>query len=77
MTVSRADHVDTDGFVTCRCGKRGYAWRHTARRIRRRMRARGLHVYRCSASGMFHVGHMRPGATRDDYRPTPDPEDTP
>ena len=71
MTTSRADHVDADGYITCRCGKRAYPERRTARRIRRRMATRRLHVYRCPFTGPWHVGHMRPGTTRDDYRTDP------
>ena len=77
MSGWRAAPADPEGYVTCVCGKRAYPHRRVARRIRRRMASRGLHVYRCLITGQWHVGHMRPGTTRHDYRPTPEPEDTP
>lgn len=68
MKARRGELVQPDGFITCPCGKRGYQRRRGARRIRRRMNDRRLHVYRCLTTDLWHVGHMAPGATRQTYR---------
>lgn len=54
--------------ATCTCGKRGYTTKRTARRVRNAMGDSGLHIYRCPASDLLHLGHQIPGSTRDDYR---------
>ncbi len=49
------------------CGKRGYLTRDIARRVRRLMEDKALHVYECN-SGLFHVGHTPPGTPHEVYR---------
>jgi len=68
VTTPRNSPLRHDPHVTCTCGKRGYTRRRTARYIRRRMATPDLHVYQCLTTDHWHVGHMKPGTTRHDYR---------
>ena len=48
--------------MTCFCGKQANATRRQARAQLRRMKAKGgsvagLHVYRCTQTPVYHIGH--------------------
>lgn len=47
------------------CPKQGFYTRADAKRVRRRVDPH-MAVYRCP-SGLFHLGHRRPGVPRTNY----------
>ncbi len=54
-------HQPAEMWGTCSCGKRGWVSRKAARKACRTIdRADHMAVYRCTASGMWHVGHLPP-----------------
>lgn len=66
MTKSVEPRAGTVPWRTCAdCKKRGYLSRADAKQIRRRVDPH-MAVYECT-SGLFHVGHRRPGVSRTNY----------
>lgn len=49
-------------FTTCPCPspKRSYRSRRDARMARRELHDSTLHVYLCTSSGLWHLGHRYP-----------------
>lgn len=49
-------------FTTCSCPrkKRAYSSRKEARMARHQLHDSTLHVYRCTYSGLWHLGHRYP-----------------
>ena len=45
-------------WTRCTCGKRSY-WSRREARVRKRQHSdrKGLNVYRCNESQLFHIGH--------------------
>lgn len=57
-------------YVSCGCQqrKRGYVTRDDARSARRRLHDSTLQVYRCVLGRYWHLGHVRPGESRETHR---------
>lgn len=51
---------------TCHCGKRSYRRKLDAKTVRRIHGGDHLSVYRCTASGYWHIGHRPSALTRGD-----------
>lgn len=51
----------TKNWVSCACGKRAWFARSTARKVARLTDyATSMATYRCSVSGLWHIGHKPP-----------------